>query len=339
VDAAAPTGPGARAARRREESQPVRGAEALAAFLGSLAARDASDHTRRAYRTAVGQYLAWLDERGGDWRSPPRSLLRSYLAELQARQLARTSISSRLAALRSFYRHARREGLVDADPLAALVTPRLPRRLPKVLNVGQVEALLDAVGAPARRMSAPATGEGLVLRDRALVETAYAAGLRISELAGLRLADLDLDRGEVRVLGKGRKQRIGLLGGPAREALAEYLDRGRPALRQLSIADDEGSVFLNSRGGSLGVRGLRYRVDQLLLRAGLPAGASVHTLRPSFASHLLEGGADLRVVQELLGHASLATTQVYTHVSPSRLRAVYRQAHPRSATSERASSK
>ena len=311
----------------------MRGAEALEAFLGGLAARDASDHTRRAYRSAIEQYLAWLHERGADWRAPPRSLLRSYLAELQSRGLARTSISSRLAALRSFYRHARRNGLVESDPMSSLTTPRLPRRLPRVLNVGQVESLLDAVGSGTRSSSAPAANAALILRDRALVETAYAAGLRISELAGLRLSDVDLGRGEVRVLGKGRKQRVGLLGGPAREALGEYIDRGRPVLRERSSVDDDGSLFLNARGGPLGVRGLRYRVDQLLLRAGLPEGASVHTLRHSFASHLLEGGADLRVVQELLGHESLATTQVYTHVSAGRLRSVYRQAHPRAGGS------
>jgi site-specific recombinase XerD len=322
----------------------MNGAEALEAFLGGLAARDASEHTRRAYRTAVEQYLAWLDEHDADWRSPSRSLLRAYLAQMQSRELARSSISSRLAAMRSFYRHARREGLVDADPLAPVITPRLPRRLPRVLNVEQVEDLIDAAerqpsragaGDAPRTDRADPAGEALVLRDRALVETAYAAGLRISELAGLRLTDVDLGRGEVRVLGKGRKQRIGLLGRPAREALSAYLEIGRPALReQTSAGPDDGMLFLNARGRPLGVRGLRYRVDYLLRRAGLPEGASVHTLRHSFASHLLEGGADLRVVQELLGHASLATTQVYTHVSPARLRSVYRQAHPRATDRE-----
>ena len=315
------------------------GAEALTAFLGGLAARDSSVHTQRAYRSAIGQYIDWLAERRADWRSPGRTLLRGYLAELQSRSLSRTTISSRLAALRSFYRYARREGLVESDPLAAVVTPRLPRRLPRVLGVGQVEDLLDAVEeAPreGRSEQHAAISRGLVLRDRALVEIAYAAGLRISELAALHIADVDLGRGEVRVMGKGRKERIGLLGGPAREAVAEYLARGRPvliAVRDAAAADD-GTLLLNARGGRLGVRGLRYRVDRLLRRAGLPEGASVHTLRHSFASHLLEGGADLRVVQELLGHASLATTQVYTHVSPTRLRSVYRSAHPRSGGSD-----
>ena len=303
------------------------GSEALDGFLGRLAARDSSVHTRRAYRTAVGQYLDWLNEQGADWGSPPRPLIRGYLAELAARPLSRRSVSSRVAALRSFYRYARREGLVSGDPWSAALTPRLPRRLPQVLGVAEVERLIDEADTASDRRA-------LALRDIALVETAYAAGLRVSELAAARLADLDLGRGELRVLGKGRKERMTLLGGPARAALDAYLTDGRPALRTSAAAntpsEDPGVIFLNSRGGAIGVRGLRYRLGRLMVRAGLPSGASPHTLRHSFASHLLEGGADLRVVQELLGHESLGTTQIYTHVSPQRLRSAYRQAHPRS---------
>ena len=303
------------------------GTEALDGFLGRLAARDSSEHTRRAYRIAVSQYLDWLDAQGADWRAPQRPLIRGYLAELGARPLSRRSVSSRVAALRSFYRYARREGLVDADPWSAALTPRLPRRLPQVLGVGDVERLIDEADTASDRRA-------LALRDIALVETAYAAGLRVSELASARLAGLDLPRGELRVMGKGRKERVTLLGRPAREALDAYLTYGRPALRTTAAAsaptDDPGVIFLNSRGAAIGVRGLRYRLDRLMVRAGLPSGASPHTLRHSFASHLLEGGADLRVVQELLGHESLGTTQIYTHVSPQRLRSAYRQAHPRS---------
>jgi integrase/recombinase XerC len=323
----------ARAARALPPERPisassratVNGAAALDSFLAGLAARDASVHTIRAYRTAVGQYLDWLAERKSDWRSPPRGLLRAYLAELAERPLSRRSISSRLAALRSFYRHARREGSVEADPWANVLTPRLPRRLPKVLAVDDIEHLLDVAAQQATRDPA------LRLRDRALIETAYAAGLRVSELSAATLAELDLERGELRVMGKGGKERIGLLGRPAREALADYLREGRPRLigGRRDGGPDPGTIFLNARGGPLGVRGLRYRVDRLLRAAGAIEGASPHTLRHSFASHLLEGGADLRVVQELLGHASLATTQVYTHVSVGRLRSVYRAAHPR----------
>ncbi|HEY7025460.1 MAG TPA: tyrosine recombinase XerC [Candidatus Limnocylindrales bacterium] len=303
------------------------GAEALEAFLGRLAARDSSENTRRAYGTAISQYLDFLGGRRVDWRNPGRAVVRAYLGELTNKGLSRRSISSRLAALRSFYRFARRENLVEADPWSATLTPRLPRRLPQVLGVPEVERLIDEAHAE------PTSQEALMLRDVAIVEAAYAAGLRISEIAGAQLADLDLSRGELRVMGKGRKERVTLLGGPAREAIDKYLSEGRPALRARADGGtkDEGSLFLNSRGAPLGVRGVRYRLDRLMRAAGLPSGSSPHTLRHSFASHLLEGGADLRVVQELLGHASLGTTQIYTHVSPARLRSAYREAHPRSS--------
>ena len=210
----------------------------------------------------------------------------------------------------------------------------MPRRLPRVLEVEEVERLLDAID--------PDPTDPLALRDRAIVETAYAAGLRISELAGAEIGSVDLRRGEIRVIGKGRKERVGLLGRPAREALGGLPRRGTPGppgagagpdgrRRDAAPADPPAEVFLNHRGRPLGTRGLRLRLDGLRARAGLPAGVSPHTLRHSFATHLLDGGADLRVVQELLGHESLATTQIYTHVSPSRLRAAYELAHPRAA--------
>ena len=315
----------------------------LERFLRSLAARDASPHTIRAYTTAVGAYLAWLDERGVDWARPNRSDLRAYLARLGT-TAARSTVAQRLAAIRSFHRWAAREGLAAGDPWGAIATPRLPRRLPRVLELDQVDRLLAAVDdelteAEAASPDRIAVAIALALRDRALVETAYAAGLRISELAAADLGSLDLRRGEVRVIGKGRKERIGLLGRPALAALAAYLDQGRPILldrraageRRAGGADEIelGQVFLNHHGAPLGVRGLRYRLDRLCRRAGLPQGVSPHTLRHSFATHLLDGGADLRVVQELLGHENLATTQIYTHVSPGRLAAAYRDAHPR----------
>jgi len=310
--------------------------DALERFLRTLAARDASPHTQRSYRLAVGTYLAWLDERGVDWRTPGRADLRAYLAELGAGH-ARSSVAQRLAAIRSFHRWAARDGVAPGDPWGAIATPRLPGRLPRVLAVDDITAMLEVVEhdlADARLASTPERATlltALALRDRAIVETAYAAGLRISELASAALGDLDLGRGTVRVLGKGRKERIGLLGRPARAALTAYLEDGRSDL--IARGGDGGPVpdriFLNDRGGPLGVRGLRYRLDRIRRRAGLPDGVSPHTLRHSFATHLLDGGADLRVVQELLGHESLATTQVYTHVSPGRLRSAYREAHPR----------
>jgi site-specific recombinase XerD len=307
----------------------------LARFLRSLAARDASPHTQRAYATAVGSYLDWLAVRGTDWRRPTRADLRAYLGVLGEGR-ARSSVAQRLAAIRSFHRWATRSDLAPGDPWGAIATPRLPRRLPRVLEVEQVDALLAVVEAdldavPGDDPEHAALRLALALRDRALVETAYAAGLRISELASATLGALDLRRGELRVMGKGRKERIGLLGRPARRAIAEYLEDGRPFLLERRPAGEPPPVeiFLNHLGGPLGVRGLRYRFDRLCARAGLPVGVSPHTLRHSFATHLLDGGADLRVVQELLGHENLATTQVYTHVSPGRLQAAYREAHPR----------
>jgi site-specific recombinase XerD len=307
---------------------------ALRDFLGSLAARDTSPHTQRSYAATLRSYLDWLAARGVDWRAPTRGDLRAYLAVLGMGR-ARSSTAQRLAAIRSFHRFVAREGLAPGDPWGAIATPRLPKRLPRVLEVEEVERLLDAVDEATDRHDAAAADLALAiaLRDRAIVETAYAAGLRISELAAADLAALDLRRGEVRVLGKGRKERIGLLGRPARAALDAYLAEGRPILARRRAGPESRpavtEVFLNHRGEALGVRGLRYRLELLRRRAGLPLGVSPHTLRHSFATHLLEGGADLRVVQELLGHESLATTQIYTHVSPARLRSAYRGAHPR----------
>ncbi len=311
---------------------------ALNRFLGSLAARDTSPHTQRSYAATLTAYLAWLTDRGVDWRSPSRGDLRTYLAVLGMGR-ARASTAQRLAAIRSFHRFAAREELAPGDPWGAIATPRLPRRLPRVLEVDEVERLLAAVDhAIAADGTTSDLSVAIALRDRAIVEVAYAAGLRISELAAAELTAIDLGRGQIRVLGKGRKERIGLLGRPARAAVAGYLDDGRPVLAARaghagapvgSAADEPIEIFLNHRGRPLGVRGLRYRLDLLRQRAGLPLGVSPHTLRHSFATHLLEGGADLRVVQELLGHESLATTQIYTHVSPARLRSAYRGAHPR----------
>jgi site-specific recombinase XerD len=327
------TAAGAEAAHAHESAE----RSPLDRFLLSLRAKDASEHTLRSYSTAVGAYLDWLAERGADWRSPARTDLRAYLARLVSSG-ARTSVSQRLAAIRSFHRFAARAGLATGDPWGSIATPRLPRRLPRVLEVDQIERLLevieaDEVRADAGRARDAPLAAALASRDRALIEVAYAAGLRISELAAATLSSIDLSRAEVRVLGKGRKERIGLLGRPAIAALEAYLDEARPVLagrRRARAGDLEpDAVFLNNDGAPLGVRGLRYRIDRLCRLAGLPEGVSPHTLRHSFATHLLDGGADLRVVQELLGHESLATTQVYTHVSAARLRSAYETAHPR----------
>ncbi len=321
-------------------------AEAVESFLRALAARGSSPNTLRSYRTGLDAYLSWLAVNGHDWRQPARPVLRAYLASLSDGHGRRT-VGQRLAAMRSFYRFATREGLAPGNPLTAMPTPRQPRRLPAVLTVAQTEDLIEAAGSGARpgaRSGAGAAGgesdpvrAALALRDVAIVETAYAAGLRIGELASLTLGSVDLRRGEVRVTGKGRKERVSLLGKPARAALELYLQAARPVLAmQLAPgeSDSQGdaartALFLNHRGGALGPRGIRWRLEQLRRAAGLPEGVSPHTLRHSFATHLLDGGADLRVVQELLGHENLATTQIYTHVSPARLRAAYTASHPR----------
>src|SRR4051794_7641107 len=210
-------------------------AEALARFRSSLAARDTSVHTQRSYAAALSVYLDWLAERGTDWRAPSRGDLRTYLAILGMGR-ARSTTAQRLAAIRSFHRFAAREGLAPGDPWGAIATPRLPRRLPRVLEVEEVERLLAAIdvdasaGSSTDGSNAVALRIAIGLRDRAMVETAYAAGLRISELAAADLAALDLRRGELRVLGKGRKERVGLIGRPARAALEAYLADGRSVL-------------------------------------------------------------------------------------------------------------
>ena len=305
---------------------------AVERFLAALVARGSSEHTSRSYRTALTAYVAWLGAEGHDWRSPSRTAVRAFLADLSEGHGRRT-VAQRLAALRSFYRYATRQGLVPGNPLVALATPKQPRRLPEVLSIAETELLIrtaaeEGDGAPPGTSRA-ALAAALSVRDVAIVETAYAAGLRVGELASLELGSIDLRRGEVRVTGKGRKQRVSLLGGPARDALRKYVDGGRGFLVARGDAQDLGALFLNSDGGPLGARGIRWRLNRLRVTAGLRDGVSPHTLRHSFATHLLDGGADLRVVQELLGHESLATTQVYTHVSPARLRAAYTASHPR----------
>ena len=248
------------------------GSEALAGFLLALRARDTSPHTQRAYATAVRGFLTWLDAQpGGDWRAPSRRELRAWLASLSADGLARSSIAARMAAMRSFYRHARRSGWVTSDPWVAIVTPRRSKRLPKVLEASDVELLLDVVPGSASETSDTAGGgaraASIEQRDRAILETAYGAGLRISELAAADLSDLDLRRGEIRVMGKRRRQRIGLLGAPAIDALTEWLTTGRPRLRQGSTAGDDGALRVHGTG-RLQRRLAEFRGQAMPMRLG-----------------------------------------------------------------------
>lgn len=304
----------------------------LQRFLDSLRARNASEGTVREYRRNAGELLEFLDRRGVDWRSPDRATIRAYLATLADRGLAPSSVAGRLAASRSFYRHATREGWIDSDPMAGVRSPRRPGRLPRVLSVADAARLVEAPGhteRSARTAPADALRDALRRRDAALLELLYATGMRISEAATLTVDRLDMARGRLRVIGKGQKERELLFGAPAQAALRSYLAEGRPMLAARGRGAATAAVFLNATGTALSARGARLVVERWAEASGLPGLASPHTLRHSFATHMLEGGADLRSVQELLGHANLATTQVYTHLSDAALKGAYRAAHPR----------
>jgi site-specific recombinase XerD len=299
---------------------------ALEAFLESLGARNASKGTIVEYRRHATEFLAFLQERGVEWTAPDRSTVRAYLAALADRELAASSVAGRLAAVRSLYRHAVRNGRIEADPMSGVRAPRRPSRLPRVLSVEEAATLVTAP----RRLHAH--DEALGRRDAAMLELLYATGMRISELAGLTIDRLDMPRRRLRVVGKGTKERQLLFGAPAAAALGAYLAEARPVLAARNTAQTT-AVFLNASGAPLTGRGARMVLSRWVDAVGAPSRTSPHTLRHSFATHLLEGGADLRVVQELLGHANLQTTQVYTHLSDAALRSAYRDAHPRAGRS------
>jgi len=301
------------------------------AFIASLTG--ASPHTRKAYESDLRQFVAWA-ERGG--AAGPEAVdhlvLRRYLAYLTTRGMARPSIARKAAALRAFFGWLRRRGMVAADPTRNLRAPKGHRRLPRVPKAAEVATLLEAVvpgdtpGPPGRRVGATEGIEAAVgLRDAAVLEALYGAGLRISELCGLSPSDVDLRGGMVTVLGKRSKIRRVPLGEAAIAAIRAYLDGGRTNLTgPLTPAD---ALFLNRRGRRLTPRDARRILERRLLSDG--RAISPHSLRHAYATHLLEGGADLRAVQELLGHADVATTQLYTHLTKDRLRAVYDATHPR----------
>ena len=301
---------------------PADAAGALEAFLTALRTRSASPGTIVEYRRHATEFLAFVAGRGADWRSPDRATIRAFLADLADRGLSPSSVAGHVAAARSLYRHALRNGTVAANPLTGVRTPRRGKRLPRVLSLHEAA---DLVTGP-RRIAT--RDDALARRDAAMLELLYATGMRISELAGLGLDRLDVGRRRLRVRGKGNKERDLLFGAPAAAALAAYLSGGRPVLAARST-EASASVFLNATGRPLSTRGARMILERWVEKTGVPDRTSPHTLRHSFATHLLEGGADLRVVQELLGHANLQTTQVYTHLSDAALRTAYRDAHPR----------
>jgi site-specific recombinase XerD len=319
-------------AGRVAEPQPsIEAPSALERFLSHLSSRNAAAGTLVEYRRNASEFLSFLAARGADWRNPDRPTVRAFLSALADRDLAAASVGAKLAAIRSFYRHAMRQGWIDADPLAGVRTPRKPGRLPRVLTVDDAALLVEAPArrpAPVRRGINEQRAQALARRDAALLELLYATGMRISEAASLTFDRLDLERRRLRVIGKGSKERELLFGQPARAALQAYLAGGRPVLAAAAAAASP-AIFLNARGGALGARGARLIVDRWVEATGVSSRTSPHTLRHSFATHLLEGGADLRTVQELLGHANLATTQIYTHLSDAALRSAYRSAHPR----------
>ncbi len=296
----------------------MRIAEHVTRFCRHLGAvRAASEHTLRAYRSDLAELVAFLDEIDvADPREVSARTLRRYLVQLDERELASTTIQRKLSAVRAFFRFLQREGHIGEHPATGLRKRRSPRNLPGCLEVAEVEALLLA----------PDLETAAGLRDRAILEVMYSAGTRAAETVGIDKGDVDLSRGVARIRGKGKKERLGALGRFAVEALRAYLaDPRRPRPRPCA----GGAVFLNLRGGRLTTRSLGRIVDRYSLLAGIHRKTTPHTLRHSFATHLLDRGADLRAVQELLGHAHLVTTQIYTHVSVERLRKVYELAHPR----------
>jgi integrase/recombinase XerC len=290
-------------------------------YVASMTA--ASPHTRQAYERDARQFVEWA-ERGGctDPAALDHATMRRYLAYLSTQRLARRTVSRKAAALRSFLRYLKRHGVVT-DAGASLRTPKGSARLPRVPRANEATALLDR--ASAAEVDDEPRARALALRDLAVLEVLYGTGLRVSECCGLDRADCDLDRNTLTVLGKGSKVRRLPLGAPAREALVAWLRDGR---EELSGPDSPpAAVFVNQRGKRLSSRDARRIVE----RHPLPDGQTLHphVLRHAYATHLLEGGADLRAVQELLGHSDLATTQIYTHLTRERLRAVYEATHPR----------
>ena len=284
--------------------------------------RGRSTHTRRAYLGDLRSLFAFLDDRapGTGLQGLSLPVLRSWLAAGAGAGAARTTLARRTSAVKAFTAWAVRRGLMAADPAARLQTPKACRTLPSVLRQDQALAAMSAAKSGSQQ------GDPLALRDRLIVELLYATGIRVSELCGLNVDDVDSGHRLLRVLGKGNKQRSAPFGAPAAEALSGWLADGRPAL---VTAESGPALLLGTRGRRLDVRQARTVVHQTVAAVDGAPDMGPHGLRHSAATHLLEGGADLRVVQELLGHSSLATTQLYTHVTVARLRAVHDQAHPR----------
>lgn len=316
------------AAKTRRAAEPASPEGFVDLYLAHLRdERNASPHTLKAYAEDLAAFLGFLEGRKELPRFPhriDRLVLRGFLADQTAKELSKRSLARRLAGLRGIYKFLLKRKLLEQSPLDGLRNPKLGRPLPKCLNESDVGQLLDAIKGT-RWPDA---------RDRAMLELCYGAGVRVSELVGVNLEDMDLDRGLLRVRGKGKKERLLPMGGSAVRAMAGWLLRRSEAAAMrpnAPAASNAGSapVFANKWGTRLDVRSVRRILRKRLGEAGLPLNATPHTLRHSYATHLLDRGADLRSVQELLGHSSLSTTQVYTHLTPSRLKEIYAKAHPK----------
>jgi site-specific recombinase XerD len=289
---------------------------ALQLLQQDLERRDAAVRTRRAYAIDLAQFARWAEEQGLQPADVSSKHVRAYIAGLSERDAAPSTSARKLAALRALFASLREHGLLAQSPADLVSTPRQGSHLPRVLSARDAARLLDSIPA----------GGPLELRDRALFELAYACGLRAEELVSLRTADIDHDGEQLRVEGKGRKTRFLPVGEVALGAVRSYLERGRGGL---ATGDGEDALFLSKTGRPLGTSDVRRRLRTWTTRVGLDGGCSPHALRHSFATHLLDGGADLRSIQELLGHASVSTTQVYTRVESARLKSAYARSHPR----------
>jgi integrase/recombinase XerC len=284
--------------------------------------KNVSDHTVKAYKQDLEQFSEFVKLKHQLEISNLSGLtaikhleVRRFLALLQSEGYSRSSIARKLAAVRSFFRYMCREGYLQDNPAANIATPKLRKKLPQFLYLEEAKMLVEA----------PDTTGVLGCRDRAILEMLYAAGLRVSELTNLSLGDLDFTVGYVKVLGKGAKERIVPVGRQAIAALKHYLERSRPIL----IKEKENAIFLNRNGTRLSSRSVRRIVDKYIKQVSIERAITPHSLRHSFATHLLNAGADLRTVQELLGHVSISTTQIYTHVTKEKMKSVYDQTHPR----------
>ena len=300
-------------------------AELIADFLEYLELeRNCSKHTVRAYGRDLAAFADFRAGGGGnasDLKDIDQLLVRSFVASLNKRRLARRTQGRHLSSLRGLFRYACLSGRMQSNPADSVPTPKVEKTLPRHLRPGEIDALLEA----------PASRAGpLGLRDRALLELLYASGLRVGELVALNWRDIDLGARVLRVVGKGDRERMTPFGEPAEQALRQWLDAWEGVFRSPSGGTDRDEpVFLNQKGSRLSARSVRRIIDRYVAETAQAAGAHPHALRHSFATHLLESGADLRSIQELLGHASLATTQRYTHVDTGRLLQVYRETHPR----------